>query len=192
MQLTPDKAGEIPTCKIISKKESYESEKRAKEVAKEKKRVQKVTSGEGLKTLELNWAIDLNDLGHRINRIKEFLGEGRRVEVVLAAKKRGRKASREECEVVLEKLRTAVGEVEGAKQREATTGKIGGFVTMVFQGRPVKVGSTSSVEQDQDVEGEEEPEIEEKKRRKRFSKQDKETLSTIGEEKEGGDGMNRE
>ncbi|KAI5359031.1 Putative translation initiation factor 3 [Septoria linicola] len=171
VQLSPDQPGNrsfVPACKIVSKKETYEAEKRAKEAAKEKKRVQKVVSGEGLKTLELNWAIDQNDLGHRINRIKEFLGEGRRVEVVLAAKKRGRKASKEECELVLERIQDAVKEVEGARQRDAMSGKLGGFVTMTFQGRPVKVGSTVT-------NGEEggENEVDEKKRRKKWDKSDK-------------------
>lgn len=172
-----------PTCKIVSKKEAYEDEKRAKDLAKAKKRALKVMGGAGLKTLELNWAIDQHDLGHRMTRFKEFLLEGRRVEIVLAAKKRGRKASREECEAVLEKVMQVVGEVEGAKQREEMQGKIGGFVTMVFQGRPVfgenKVANAST---GADEEGDEdEGEIQEKKRRKRWDQNAPETLSTAVE-----------
>ena len=43
------------------------------------------------KTIELNWAIDGNDLGHRLQRIKDFLGKGNRVEVMMAPKRKGRK-----------------------------------------------------------------------------------------------------
>ncbi|WPB00383.1 uncharacterized protein RHO25_005002 [Cercospora beticola] len=141
VQLVPDEPRNpdfIPKCKILNKKDMYESEKKAKELAKEKKRVQKVVSGEGLKTLEINWAIDQkNDLMHRLEKLKGFLAEGRRVEVVCAAKKRGRKASREECEGVVEKILAAVESVEGARQREEMKGKLGGFCQWTFQGRPL-------------------------------------------------------
>ncbi|KAK3703453.1 hypothetical protein LTR37_014443 [Vermiconidia calcicola] len=128
--------GDIPVCKIISKKSAYESQKRRAADAKAKKKVSAVTSS--VKTLELNWAIDANDLAHRTNTIKRFLEEGRKVEVVLAAKKRGRKASGEECEQVLGQLRGCVKAVEGAREVKALEGKMGGFAVLSFQGRVVK------------------------------------------------------
>lgn len=128
-----------PACKIISKKEHYESIQRQKTRAKEQKRIQAKTGEAAAKTLELNWAIDGNDLGHRLERMKEFLGEGRRVEIVLARKKAGRRATAEECEAVLKRIRSAVGEVEGASERSAMDGKMGGFARLLFQGRPLKM-----------------------------------------------------
>lgn len=128
----------IPVCKIISKKEAYESDKKRKLLQKEQKRVQKVVTEQGQKTIELNWAIAEGDLSHRLGRLKEFLGEGRRVEVVLAGKKRGRKATREECENVLSRVKEAVESVDGAKEKEAWQGKMGGFMSVTFQGKPVK------------------------------------------------------
>ena len=128
--------GDIPVCKIISKKSAYESQKRRAADAKAKKKVSAVTSS--VKTLELNWAIDANDLSHRTNTIKRFLEEGRKVEVVLAAKKRGRRASGEECEQVLGQLRRCVKAVEGAREVKALEGKMGGFAVLSFQGRVVK------------------------------------------------------
>ncbi|KAF2212944.1 hypothetical protein CERZMDRAFT_96618 [Cercospora zeae-maydis SCOH1-5] len=154
VQLVPDDPGNpdfIPACKIVNKKDMYESEKRAKEVAKEKKRVQKVVSGEGLKTLEINWAIDQkNDLMHRLERLKAFLAEGRRVDVICAAKKRGRKASIEECEAVVEKILAAVESVEGARVREEMTGKLGGFCQWTFQGTPMTQTSNSAGGEEKD------------------------------------------
>lgn len=122
----------------MDKKESYDAEKRKLKAAKEAKKLSARTSEMGMKTVELNWAIDKNDLGHRIEKMRGFLAEGRRVEVVLASKKRGRKASLEECQGVLEKLRECADAVDGAREVQKLEGKVGGFATMVFMGRPVK------------------------------------------------------
>lgn len=148
VQLTPDEPENrdfIPVCKIVSKKESYDAEKRKVKAAKEAKKVAARTSEMGMKTVELNWAIDKNDLGHRLDKMRGFLEEGRRVEVVLASKKRGRKASLEECEGVLERIGECVGDVEGAREMEGLKGKLGGFCTMVFMGRPIKSSGSANV-----------------------------------------------
>ncbi|THW08361.1 hypothetical protein D6D25_07937 [Aureobasidium pullulans] len=63
--VTPPPAGDwsqewIPTCKLQDKKAAYEAEKAKKKTAQVKQ------AAEGTKTLELNWAIDTNDLGHRM------------------------------------------------------------------------------------------------------------------------------
>jgi translation initiation factor IF-3 len=131
VQLTEDKP--YPVCKIVSKKEEYAAEKRRKEQQKEIK--QAAAKERSVKTLELNWAIDGNDLAHRLEKVRTFLEEGRRVEVVLAAKKRGRKASREECEEVLAKIRAVAEGVKGAKETKAMEGAVGGFATLVWQGK---------------------------------------------------------
>lgn len=122
-----------PVCKIVSKKEEYAAEKRRKEQQKEVK--QAAAKERSIKTLELNWAIDGNDLAHRLEKVRTFLEEGRRVEIVLAAKKRGRKASKEECEEVLGKIREVAEGVRGAKEPKGFEGVVGGFATMVWQGK---------------------------------------------------------
>lgn len=131
-------AATIPVCKIQSKRDIYLEQARKTAEAKEKKRLSAITSS--VKTLELNWAIDANDLGHRLERMREFLEEGRKVEVVLAAKKKGRKASTQECEGVLRRIRAVVDEVDGSREDKAMTGSLGTFTTLAFVGRPVKVG----------------------------------------------------
>lgn len=133
----PVKPRMYPVCKILGKKAMYQQEKSRKSAQKEAKKASATASS--VKTLELNWAIDGNDLGHRLERMKEFLAEGRKVEVVLAAKKSGRKASVEECRGVLGRIRGAVDMVQGAKEAKGLEGKVGGFCTVLFQGR-VPVG----------------------------------------------------
>ncbi|KAK5167507.1 uncharacterized protein LTR77_007206 [Saxophila tyrrhenica] len=118
---------------VVSKKAAYEAASKRKEQMKEKRKISNVASS--VKTLELNWAIDSNDLGHRMERMQEFLGEGRKVEVVLAAKKKGRKASMEECAAALARIRKAVDDVDGAKEVGTMEGKMGGFAVLKFQGR---------------------------------------------------------
>ena len=112
----------------------YVQEQKKKAEAKSAKKISAMSSS--VKTMELNWAIDGNDLGHRLDRMKEFLGEGRKVEVVLAAKKRGRKASTSECEDVLNRIKGAVDAVPGAKEAKPIDGKKGQFCTILLQGKP--------------------------------------------------------
>jgi len=121
-------------CKIINIKDAYLASQRTKENQKSKRKASLLSNS--IKTLELNWAIDSNDLSHRLERIQQFLEEGRKVEVVLAAKKKGRKASEEECREVLGKIKEVLGRVEGAKEVRAMEGKVGGFAMVRLQGKP--------------------------------------------------------
>lgn len=133
----PPKANEegewIPVCKIVSKKEQYQAEKARKERSKSSK----MATTDSVKTLELNWAIDLNDLGHRMKRVEEFLAEGRKVEIVLAKKKQGRVASMEECQEVLRRIKETVEGVKGAKEVKAMEGPVGGLATLLLEGPKV-------------------------------------------------------
>ncbi|KAI9777845.1 MAG: hypothetical protein M1839_008522 [Geoglossum umbratile] len=124
--VSPPRVGETPVCKIISRKELRERE-RAKPAKKDV-----------VKQLELNWAIDPNDLGHRLNKMQEFLEKGWRVEVILASKRRGRQASTEEAAAVMERIRGIAKDVEGAKEWRTTDGKVLGQMTMFFEGSKEK------------------------------------------------------
>lgn len=84
-----------------------------------------------MKTLELNWAIDKGDLSHRLEKFRGFLEEGRRVEVCFRGKKRGRKASLEECERVLEQVRGVAEGVEGVREK-GLEGNVGGVASLEF------------------------------------------------------------
>lgn len=137
----------VPVCKIVCKKEAYAAEKARKLEQKEAKKTTVKSSAAMMKTIELNWAIDANDLKHRLDRLKDFLEEGRRVEVVLARKKRGRRATVEECEGVLQKLDECIESVPGAsemvkKDKPAQQqSKLGGFMAKTYVRREGKQNS---------------------------------------------------
>jgi len=57
------------------------------------------------KQIELNWAISEHDLELKLKQMEQFVDEGRKVELLLAAKKRARKASQDEGNEVLKKIR---------------------------------------------------------------------------------------
>ncbi|EMC98446.1 hypothetical protein BAUCODRAFT_67597 [Baudoinia panamericana UAMH 10762] len=140
IQVTPDPKPDspeaynfIPVCKIVSKKDLFDSERRRRINEKERKADSKKVAS--VKTLELNWAIEVGDLKHRLERMGEFLAEGRRVEIVLAAKKQGRKATRAECEGLLRRIGEVVEGVRGARELKGLEGKMGGFATLVLQGK---------------------------------------------------------
>lgn len=75
------------------------------------------------KTLELNWAIDEHDLQMKLNQMEQFLERGKKVEIMLAAKRRQRKATPEEGEEVLKRIRTKLSEID-AKEIKPMTGQV--------------------------------------------------------------------
>lgn len=156
VQLSADEPGNwnfIPVCKIVNKKESFQNEQKRRLQAKEQKRTAKIMSDEGVKTLELNWAIDPNnDLLHRLEKMKGFLQEGRRVEIVLASKKGGRKATLDQCEQLLDKITSAAQTLDGVFVKQEFEGRMGGFGKMAFQGKPIVAAKK---EQDKDGKQEE-------------------------------------
>jgi translation initiation factor IF-3 len=119
--------GVPPICKIMDKKEMREAEKARAKAAR--------GSGVTTKTIELNWAIDDNDLGHRLKRAKDFLQKGNRVEFMMAAKKRGRQATPEQATELVKRIKDVIGEVEGAKETRAMEGKLLGLATIYVEGK---------------------------------------------------------
>lgn len=113
-------------CKIIDKARQREVEKARAKAARAPQRV--------TKTLELNWAIDGNDLQHRLEKMQEFLEKGNRVEITLAPKRKGRKATLAEAVALMSRIRKTAADVETAKERQAMDGKVLGLVTMYFDG----------------------------------------------------------
>ncbi|CAD0105753.1 unnamed protein product [Aureobasidium uvarum] len=118
----------IPVCKLEDKKAAYEAEKEKKKLKQQK------TAAEGTKTLELNWAIDANDLGHRMKRMQDFLALGKKVEIILARKKGGRRATPEECEDLLQKINEAAEAVKGTKEIKKFEGKLAGMGNLMYEG----------------------------------------------------------
>jgi translation initiation factor IF-3 len=117
VQVSPEQPGVPPVCKIMNKRAMRDAEKAKAKAARR-------GGGAGTKTLELNWAIDKGDLGHRLDKMKTFLEKGLKVEIVLASKRRGKQATEEEAQLLLRKIKDAVKEVDGAKEMKPMEGKL--------------------------------------------------------------------
>lgn len=118
----------IPVVRIVTKEALREE---ARNMARQKT-VKKVD--DLVKQVELNWAITENDLNYRLNWIERFIGEGRRVEVLIAPKRGGRRATKDEIESLLARVRQAIADVEeGAEEWKAMQGPPGGQVTIYVQ-----------------------------------------------------------
>lgn len=124
----PDDPRAIPKCKIVTKAYMRETERAKKEIAKERSKVER--SG---KIVELNWAIAPGDLDMKLNKASSFLEEGRKVDIIIAPKKRKRVATKEEMDELLKKMWESVESVEGVTQIAPTEGKMGGTMTYFFE-----------------------------------------------------------
>ncbi|RYP62265.1 hypothetical protein DL769_007376 [Monosporascus sp. CRB-8-3] len=110
----------------------------------------------GTKELELNWAIAPHDLEHKLRRLREFLGKGMQVEVMLARKRGGRAAAKDEAEALLARVREAALEgVPGSKESRKMSGTVGGVVHLYFEGPPEKMRRKAAAEGKGEGEGEE-------------------------------------
>lgn len=144
VQISPGKVDEfgvpdpqnLPTCKIMTKMELRMQLQKKLDIDRRVKQGQRF--GPINKTLEINWAIAAGDLKHRLEKLKGFLKEGRKVEVVLGPKRRGKQATTEECKHLLGAIREAVEECKGAGQTKEPSGAIGGVMTIVFEGRKIE------------------------------------------------------
>ena len=122
----------IPLCKIVERKAVFFAQQ-AK--LKKARNVQTAT-----KQLELSWAIAPADLEHRVNKMEEFLAQGRRVEVILGVKKKGRGgvATRGEAEALVQRIRARIQGVQGAKEWKEAEGAVGERMMLFFVGAAKK------------------------------------------------------
>jgi len=75
------------------------------------------------KQLELNWAISEHDLDIKLKQMEQFLQKGKKVEILLASKAKQRRATREEAEQVLQKIRERMHHI-GAREVKAMEGQV--------------------------------------------------------------------
>ncbi|KAL2075473.1 hypothetical protein VTL71DRAFT_416 [Oculimacula yallundae] len=127
--VVPGEPGVPPICKILNKQQMRESEKAKLKAAR--------GSGVTQKTMELNWAIGKNDLGHRMDKLRGWLEKGWKVDVVLAGKKKGRKATEEEAEALVKHIRGVLEEV-GGRETKLVEGKMLGQLTLYLEGKKAK------------------------------------------------------
>ncbi|KAF2628573.1 hypothetical protein BU25DRAFT_38172 [Macroventuria anomochaeta] len=139
VQVTPGRVDEFgvqdpdhpPVCRVVSKIDLRAQHERKVDAARKQA---KGITGPPQKNLELNWAIGGGDLKHRLNKLQDFLLEGRRVEVLLGPKKKGRKATAEEASAVHKAIMAAADECKGAKEVKRE-GAVGAVLTIVFEGK---------------------------------------------------------
>ncbi|KAI1849394.1 hypothetical protein JX266_004889 [Neoarthrinium moseri] len=114
----------LPICRIIDKQAhaAAAADKAKAARTKELKR----------KEMELNWAIAPNDLAYKLRQLRDFLAKGKRVELMLAKKRHGRAATRDEGDELLAKLREAAEEAGGKEVK--IEGRFPGVVRVVFEG----------------------------------------------------------
>lgn len=130
IQVSPIDSDEIPVCKIISKMEVREAEKaRAKPV----KDVSTMT-----KQLEIGWGIDSNDISHRMKKMAEFLSQGRRVDIVLANKRRRKPPTPDKASALLRVIRQKIADIDGAKEWKSMDGAVGVTATLYVEGKAKK------------------------------------------------------
>jgi translation initiation factor IF-3 len=130
--VVPGEPGVPPICKIMSKE-------RMREAEKARQKAERNSKGGMAKTIELNWAIDRHDLGHRMDKLKGFLEKGCKVDVVCAKKRRGKTALPEEAQRLLARIREVCGSVEGSREFKPMEGKLLETVTLHLEGKAVKV-----------------------------------------------------
>ncbi|KAL8736043.1 MAG: hypothetical protein Q9166_000605 [cf. Caloplaca sp. 2 TL-2023] len=126
-----DDRPKIPVCKIVDKRSFRQAEV---EKAKPKKNAAVLT-----KEVELNWNIAPHDLDHRMQRMREFLKDGKRVEVVFGKKRKGwtkRKVPTDgQAQEILILIRAHAAQVEGSKEWKGMEGQAGGELKMFFEAK---------------------------------------------------------
>ena len=130
-------------CKLMAQDEFIKIIQDQTKVAKSKV---KNIGTQPAKQIELNWAIAEGDLKHRLDAMQTFLEKGRRVEVLLAPKRKGRRATHEEAIEILEKVRRRIRDLEGAKEWKSMSGELLATATLYFEMK----GAKSSAEEEQD------------------------------------------
>lgn len=120
----------LAVCKVFNRAEEAERKANEEAVRLEK---EKLSAKQKYKIVEIGWAIADNDLALKAKRLKEFLESGYKVEVVLKGKRHGRKATSEEAEDVLRRVREAWAEVPGAREARTPDGEVGKMMRMFVE-----------------------------------------------------------
>ncbi|RMZ89250.1 hypothetical protein DV736_g3511, partial [Chaetothyriales sp. CBS 134916] len=130
-QLAAPGQGQVPDTAVVEVTEISALLKQVAGREQAAKELQKKARGAKPKQLELNWAISENDLELKMRQMDQFLDKGKKVELILAAKRRQRKATTEEADALMKKLDERV-EQAGAKKVKME-GKLLGQATIMLQ-----------------------------------------------------------
>lgn len=118
-------------CRIMTVSELLRQRRDRERAQKEQKKSSKSVS----KQIELNWAIGPNDLEHKLTQLKGFIEDGKKVEVILASKKRQRQATLEEGRAVLRKVREKLAEADATETQAMQGGEVGKHTVLTIKKR---------------------------------------------------------
>lgn len=116
---------------VISRSDLLQQVAQRERSAREQQKQKRTTK---MKQIELNWAISENDLGLKLKQMEKFLDKGSRVELLLANKKRQRKAELNEAQATLDKVRATIEGIEGVGER-SMEGRVGAQATLIVEPR---------------------------------------------------------
>ena len=120
VQVSPTDSEDVPVCKVMTREAVF---KREQEKAKlgAKKTTEQLT-----KEIELGWRMAEGDLAHRMVKLQEFLGRGRKVEITIAPKRKRDVVPENEARGFLKRVRAGLEELGGreARKLEGTVGKL--------------------------------------------------------------------
>ncbi|ERF74324.1 hypothetical protein EPUS_02011 [Endocarpon pusillum Z07020] len=117
-------------CRIMTKADLLKQKKDKERMQQEHKKSLKQSVP---KQIELNWAIGPNDLEHKMTQMKGFIKDGKKVEVVLASKKRQRQATPEEGQEVLRKVKEKLAEADAIEIKEMQGGEVGKHTVLTIR-----------------------------------------------------------
>lgn len=120
----------IAICRIMTIAEMLKQKREKEKMQKEHKKSLKQSVP---KQIELNWAIGPNDLEHKLTQLKGFIEDGKKVEVVLANKKRQRQATPEEGMEVLRKVKAKLEEADGREITPMRGGQVGKHTVLTLR-----------------------------------------------------------
>ena len=123
---------EHPVVQIADKDELR---KQVRDKEKHVKEQQKESRDKKPKQIEMNWAIDGHDLEIKLKQLESFLEKGKKVEILLAAKRRGRKAELAEGMALLKQIRARMAEMD-AKEVKTMEGEVLKQATLIVQKKP--------------------------------------------------------
>ncbi len=105
INVTP--GAEVPTCKIQSKKQLQDAERRQRELRKERRNPAFAPA----KEFEVSWGIAPHDLTHRVANMSGALARGYRIEVHCGSRKGSRRVDQETRQNLIQQLRVELNKV---------------------------------------------------------------------------------
>ncbi len=108
LQLSKPGEHEYAVVRVVQRKDLIKQIRDKEDAARQAKMAQKEKKP---KQIELNWAISSNDLQLKLKQMEDFLRKGKKVELMLAAKRHQRKASIEEAEALMRTIKDKLNEI---------------------------------------------------------------------------------